>query len=100
MRPITLAIVYLSFFVSAGVQAQEKNMGPGPFSNPQLQWSRSLPPSLSLRSESQALDPKISTPPLGTESAPHTESSSYKSDASSDPLVKKWSIHTAPQKDT
>jgi hypothetical protein len=92
MRPIYLAILYLTFFGSAGVQAQEKKIGLDPLSNPQLQWSRSLPPSLNLRSESQALDPKISTPLLGTESAPHTESSSYKSETSHDPLVKKWSI--------
>ena len=92
MYPIYLTSLCLIILVSTGVQAKEKNIGPDTFTNPQLQWSRSLPPSLNLRSESQALEPKISTPSLGTESAPHTESSSYKSDASRDPLVKKWSI--------
>jgi hypothetical protein len=92
MYPACLLAFCLVVFGSAGVQAQEKYAVPKQFFNPQLQWSRSLPPSLNLRSEAKALDQKISSPPLGTESAPHTDSASYKSETSHDLLVKKWSI--------
>ena len=92
MRPIYLTILYLTFFGSVVVQAQEKKIELDPLSNPQLQWSRSLPPSLSLRSEAQALAQRKLTPQLATESALAAETQSTKSETSHDPLVKKWSI--------
>ncbi len=92
MRPIYLTSICLTILGSIGVQAKEKNIGPDPFSNPQLQWSRSLPPSLNLRLEAQALGQIKSMPRIGTEPAIETEPIPSKSDLSQNQSVKKWSI--------
>lgn len=92
MRPVYLSILYLTFLGSAGVQAQEEKIGQDPFANPQLQWSRSLSPSLNLRSEAQALGQKIPATQLGTESAADTESLISKSDVSQGQSIRRWSI--------
>ena len=92
MQPIYLIIFSLAVFGSAGIQAKEKNTGPDPFLSPQLQWSRSLPPSLHLRSEGQDLGERKSKSQLGTESALGTESLPSASDVSHQPSVKTWSI--------
>jgi hypothetical protein len=92
MRSIYLSVLYLTLFGSTGAQAQENKIGLDPPSNPQLQWSRSLPPSINLRSEAQTMDQRTSATLLGTESAPDSKSLSFKSDISHDQLVRKWSI--------
>ncbi len=92
MRPIYLTVIYLTLFSSVGVLAQEKPLAPNHFPSPQLQWSRSIPPSLNLRSETQALDQRTPATQLRTESAPDSKSLSSKSHTSHGQLVRKWSI--------
>ena len=92
MYSIYLLILCLAVFGSSNVLAQEENIRPDSFLNPQLQWSRSLPPSLNLRSEAQGVSQKKYKPQFDSESAIDAELSPYKSDVSQDKLIRKWSI--------
>lgn len=92
MRYIYLAVIYLNFLISPGVQAQEIYMKPDAFSNPQLQWSRSLPPFLNLKSEAQSVGQRKSTFQPDTQSILDVESVLSKSDTSQGLSFRKWSI--------